>query len=142
GRSPRRMTGRSSFAKADSFCCTRRAGSSPRIESARTLAARSRGTTPRTVSSVRAMGRSTTSTPRWYSGRPRRGRPEYHRGVLVVLRPMARTLETVLGVVPRDRAAKVRALSIRGDDPARRVQQKESAFAKEDRPVIRRGERP
>jgi len=55
---------------------------------------------------------------------------------------MAWTLETVLGVVPRDRAAKVRALSIRGDDPARRVQQEESALAKEDRPVIRRGELP
>src|SRR5438445_6692814 len=55
---------------------------------------------------------------------------------------MAWTLETVLGVVPRDRAAKVRALSIRGNDPARRVQQEESAFAKEDRPVIRRGELP
>src|SRR6202165_5527632 len=61
-------------------------------------------------------------------------------GALVVLRSVAGTVEPVLGVVPRHGAAQVRALAVRSDDPAGRVEEEEAALAKKDRPVVRCGE--
>src|ERR1700694_2454968 len=61
-------------------------------------------------------------------------------GALVVLRSVAGTVEPVLGVVPRHGAAQVRALAVRSDDPAGRVEEEEAALAKKDRAVVRCGE--
>src|SRR5712691_11863960 len=69
-----------------------------------------------------------------------RGRPEDHRGSLVVQRAVAGAVEAVLGVAPGHRATEMGALPVRGDDPARRVKQEEAALAEEDRTVVRRRE--
>src|SRR5213594_3357263 len=53
---------------------------------------------------------------------------------------MARTVEAIFAVVPGHGAAEVRALAVRGDDSARRMEQEEAALAEEDRPVVRGGE--
>src|SRR5512132_257900 len=53
---------------------------------------------------------------------------------------MARTLEQVFRGVERHRAPEMRALAIRGDDPARCVQQEEAAFSEQDRTIVRGGE--
>src|SRR6266566_5551659 len=53
---------------------------------------------------------------------------------------MARTVEAILGVVPRHCAAQMGALAVRGDDPARCVEKEEPPLAEEDRPIVRGGE--
>ena len=71
----------------------------------------------------------------------RRGIADDDRGALVIDRPVTRAMEAVLARAVRHRAAKMRALAIRRDDAARRVQQEEVALAEQDRCVVRRGER-
>ncbi len=69
--------------------------------------------------------------------RSRRGIPEDRCGVLVIARAMAWTLELIACDGERNGAAEMGALTVRGDDSPRRMQQEETALTKEDRAIVR-----
>src|SRR4029077_10192355 len=56
-------------------------------------------------------------------------------------RSVTRAMEPVLGRAERHRAAEVRALPVRGDDPAGRMEQEEVTLTEQDRRVVRFSER-
>src|SRR4029077_10270754 len=70
--------------------------------------------------------------------RLRRGPAFHDRGVLVVERAVAGTVELILGSVPRHAASEMRAFAIRRDDSPGRMDQEELSLEVEDRRVVRR----